>query len=51
MSAGRQQAPNMRVPNWVFVNGFNFSCHNKKTILFTVDPYYGNLIINFLEPL
>ena len=24
--------------------GFNLSYHNQKTILFTIDPYYGNLI-------
>ena len=29
--------------NWVLVKGFNFSYHNKETILFTFDSYYGNL--------
>ena len=28
---------------WVLVRGFNLSYHNKDTILFTVDPHYGNL--------
>ena len=28
---------------WVLVKGFNLSYHNKETILFTTDPYYGNL--------
>ena len=30
-------------PNWVLVKGFNLSYYNKETILFTIDPYYGNL--------
>ena len=25
------------------VRGFNLSYHNKETILFTIDPQYGNL--------
>ena len=29
--------------NWVLVQEFNLSCHNKEAILFTIDPYYGNL--------
>ena len=29
--------------NWVPVRGLNLSCHNKEAILFTVDPYDGNL--------
>ena len=29
--------------NWVLVEGFNLSCHNKETTLFTVVPYSGNL--------
>ena len=29
---------------WVLVKGINLSCYNKATIiLFTVDPYYGDL--------
>ena len=28
---------------WVLVKGFNLSYYNRKTILFTTDPYYGNL--------
>ena len=28
---------------WVLVKGFNLSYHDKETILFTIDPYYGNL--------
>ena len=28
---------------WVLVQGFNVSYHNEETILFTIDPYYGNL--------
>ena len=36
------------VPLWGFckglgVKGFNLSYHNKETISFTIDPYYGNL--------
>ena len=30
-------------PNWVLVEGFDLRCHKKGTILFTIDPYYGNL--------
>ena len=30
----------------VLVEGFNLSCHNQETILFTIDPYYGNLNLN-----
>ena len=29
--------------NWVLVKGFNVSYQNKGTMLFTIDPYYGNL--------
>ena len=31
--------------DWVLAEGFNLSYHNKdkETILFTIDPYYGNL--------
>ena len=29
--------------NWVLVRGFNLSCHNKETMLCTIDPQYGNL--------
>ena len=25
------------------VKGINLSYHNKETVLFTIDPYYGNL--------
>ena len=28
---------------WVLVKGFNVSYHNKETIVFTKDPYHGNL--------
>ena len=28
---------------WVLVRGFHLSYHHKETILFTIDPYYGNL--------
>ena len=28
---------------WVLVKEFNLSYHNKETILFTIDPQYGNL--------
>ena len=28
---------------WVLVKGFNLSYQNKETILFTIDPHYGNL--------
>ena len=28
---------------WALVKGFSFSCHNKETILFTIDPHSGNL--------
>ena len=28
---------------WVLVKGLNLSYHNKETILFTIDPYCGNL--------
>ena len=28
---------------WLLVKGFNLHDHNKETILFTIDPYYGNL--------
>ena len=30
----------------VLVKGFNKSYHNKETMLFTIDPYYGNLSKN-----
>ena len=34
----------MYPPNsWVLVTGFHLSYHNKDTILFAIDPYYGNL--------
>ena len=38
-------ALNPKTPNpcWVLVRGFNLSYHKKETILFTIDPYYGNL--------
>ena len=29
--------------DWVLVYGLNLSYRNKETILFTIDPYYGNL--------
>ena len=36
---------------WVLVRGFNFSYHNKETIVFSIDPYYGNLSkILYQEP-
>ena len=28
---------------WVLVRGFNLSYHSKETVLFTIDPHYGNL--------
>ena len=28
---------------WVLVKGFHLSYHKKETVLFTIDPYYGNL--------
>ena len=28
---------------WVLVKEFNGSHHNKETILFNIDPYYGSL--------
>ena len=28
----------------VLVKGLNLSYHNKETILFTIDPEYGNLV-------
>ena len=28
---------------WAVVKGFNLSYRNKETLLFTIDPYYGNL--------
>ena len=28
---------------WVLIEGFILSYYNKEAILFTVDPYYGNL--------
>ena len=28
---------------WILVKGFKLSYDNKETILFTIDPYYGNL--------
>ena len=28
---------------WVAVKEFKLSCHNSKTILFTIYPYYGQL--------
>ena len=28
---------------WVLVRGFNLSYHNGETIVFIIDPYYGNL--------
>ena len=30
--------------SWAPVNEINLSYHNKETLLFTIDPYYGNLI-------
>ena len=27
---------------WVLVRGFSLSYHSKETILFTIDPHYGN---------
>ena len=27
---------------WVPGRGFNLSCHNKETVLFTIDPYYAH---------
>ena len=29
--------------NWVLVKGFNLSHHDKETIIFSIDPDYGNL--------
>ena len=29
--------------SWVRVKELNLSYHNEETILFTIDPYYGNL--------
>ena len=29
--------------SWGLVKGLNLSYYNKETILFTIDPYYGNL--------
>ena len=29
--------------NWVLVKGLNNSYHNKETVLYTIDPYYGKL--------
>ena len=31
------------------VKGIYLSCHNKGTLLFTIDPYYGNLNTNFFH--
>ena len=28
---------------WALVKGFHLSYHNKETIVFTIDPQYGNL--------
>ena len=33
----------VRNANTALVRGFNLSYHNKETILFTLDPHYGNL--------
>ena len=33
----------IRDRSWALVKGFNLSYYNKETILFTVDPYNGNL--------
>ena len=37
-------APQIPEPtlSWVLVKGLNLSYHNKETIFFTTDPYYGN---------
>ena len=29
--------------NWVLVSEFGLSYHTKETIVFTIDPYFGNL--------
>ena len=29
---------------WVLVTGSNLSYHNKETLLFTLDPYYGIMV-------
>ena len=29
--------------NWVLVRGLDLSYHKRETILFIIDPYYGNL--------
>ena len=29
---------------WVLVKGFNLNYHNKATMLYTIDPYYGNQV-------
>ena len=39
----RGLAEDLSAKDWVLVKGFNLSYHNKETILFTIDPHYGNL--------
>ena len=35
---------------WVLVKGFNLSYNDKDTILFTMDPDYGNLMEALTDP-
>ena len=45
MPNGEAKNVQIRGQCWVLeVKGFSLSYHNKETLLFTIDPYYGNLI-------
>ena len=39
-----------RMATWVLVKGFNLSYNDKDTILFTMDPDYGNLMEALTDP-
>ena len=32
--------------SWFLLKGFTLRYHNKETIFFTIDPYYGSLNLN-----
>ena len=40
---GDSSAVKEQLCDWALVRGFNLNYHNKETILFTIDLYYGNL--------
>ena len=42
-SRSRFAAVNEDLGYWVLVKGFDLSYYNQETMLFTIDPYYGNL--------